>query len=137
MTSQFTFDERLSVPRLGFGAMRLTEYDRKPPAGHADALTVARRAAELASSHPHPRISSRPGKATMATLVAFNATMVAMVALWGTYSARAKERVSPSTPRSQRSWAAAAMSARPSSIVAKTLPGTQPASPLISRLLRP
>jgi len=47
MTSQFTFDEHLSVSRLGFGAMRLTGYGRKPPAEHASALAVARRAAAL------------------------------------------------------------------------------------------
>src|SRR5690606_17279350 len=52
-------------------------------------------------------------------------------------SARRKDNVSPSTPRSHKSWAAAAISSTPSTIVAKTLPGTQPASPLISRLLRP
>ena len=51
--------------------------------------------------------------------------------------ARANVSVSPSTPRNHRSCAAAAMSSSPSVIVAKTLPGTQPASPLIRRLLRP
>ncbi|VVJ15764.1 Putative oxidoreductase [Amycolatopsis camponoti] len=43
MTSTYTFDDGVSVRRLGFGAMRLTEWDHVP----AGAATVARRAAEL------------------------------------------------------------------------------------------
>ena len=52
-------------------------------------------------------------------------------------SARRKLSVSPSTPRSHRSCAAVAISGRPSVTVPNTLPGTQPWSPLISRLFRP
>ncbi|GAB3508636.1 aldo/keto reductase [Amycolatopsis cihanbeyliensis] len=44
---RFSFDETRSVSRLGFGAMRLTGHDRKPPAEHRAALEVARRAVEL------------------------------------------------------------------------------------------
>jgi len=43
MTSTYTFEDGFSVRRLGFGAMRLTEWDHVPPGGAA----VARRAAEL------------------------------------------------------------------------------------------
>lgn len=51
--------------------------------------------------------------------------------------ARAKASVSPATPCSHSVLQAAASSGSPSSMVAKTLPGTQPRSPLMSRLLRP
>ncbi|MGW3958572.1 aldo/keto reductase [Amycolatopsis sp. NPDC005003] len=43
MTSTYTFEDGLSVHRLGFGAMRLTEWDHVPRGADA----VARRAAEL------------------------------------------------------------------------------------------
>ncbi|WP_072481927.1 aldo/keto reductase [Amycolatopsis australiensis] len=43
MTSTYTFEDGLSVRRLGFGAMRLTEWDYVP----VGAAAVARRAAEL------------------------------------------------------------------------------------------
>ena len=43
---------------------------------------------------------------------------------------------SPSAPARHRSWQASAIRSRPSTTVPHTMPGTQPASPLISRLLR-
>ena len=52
-------------------------------------------------------------------------------------SARAKLRVSPRAPPIQTSWQAAAISGSPSTISPSTLPGTQPWSPLMSKLLRP
>ena len=50
---------------------------------------------------------------------------------------RAKLSVSPRAPPIHTSWHASAISASPSVMVPKTLPGTQPWSPLMSRLLRP
>ena len=58
-------------------------------------------------------------------------------ACWRAGQDRAKSNRSPAKPLRHRSVQAAAISARPSSIVAKTDPGTQPTSPLMSRLLRP
>ncbi|KDN23277.1 aldo/keto reductase [Amycolatopsis rifamycinica] len=43
MTTTYTFEDGLSVHRLGFGAMRLTEWEHVKDGAHA----VARRAAEL------------------------------------------------------------------------------------------
>jgi hypothetical protein len=50
---------------------------------------------------------------------------------------RAKVSVSPRAPPIHTSWHASAISASPSVMAPKTLPGTQPWSPLMSRLLRP
>ena len=44
--------------------------------------------------------------------------------------------VSPSAPPRHRSWQASAIRSRPSTTWPQTMPGTQPTSPLISRLLR-
>lgn len=51
--------------------------------------------------------------------------------------ARSKRSVSPLAPPIHTSWQAAAISSRPSTTLPKTLPGTQPWSPLMSRLFRP
>ena len=50
---------------------------------------------------------------------------------------RANVSVSPRAPPIHTSWHASAISASPSVMAPKTLPGTQPWSPLMSRLLRP
>lgn len=47
VSATFTFDDTLSVHRLGFGAMRLTGDGRKPPREDEQAIAVARRAVEL------------------------------------------------------------------------------------------
>jgi len=52
-------------------------------------------------------------------------------------SRRLKLRVSPRTPPIHRSWQASAISSSPSTTAPKTFPGTQPWSPLISKLFRP
>lgn len=50
---------------------------------------------------------------------------------------RAKLSVSPRAPSIQMDWHASAISSSPCTMVANTLPGIQPWSPLISRLFRP
>jgi pyridoxine 4-dehydrogenase len=47
VSATFSFDGKLSVHRLGFGAMRLTGDARKPAREDEQAIAVARRAVEL------------------------------------------------------------------------------------------
>jgi Asp-tRNA(Asn)/Glu-tRNA(Gln) amidotransferase A subunit family amidase len=54
----------------------------------------------------------------------------------GEVQARRKPAVSPRAPARHRSWQASAIRSSPSTTEPRTIPGIQPASPLISRLLR-